>query len=164
MTHATTDLCDAHEDALEAGTLRVLPPVYRDFGGAARFHGPVETLRLWEDNVLVRKALETPGNGRVLVVDGGASLRYALVGGNLGQLAQTNGWAGIVVHGCVRDTAELAQCEVGIKALAAIPRRSRRKGLGEQGVTIEVSGVAVAPGNWCYADEDGVLFSDVSLG
>jgi len=108
MTFATCDLCDANEDKLADGSLHVLPPIFRAFGKAVRFADPARTLKVFEDNVLVRAALEMPGEGSVLVVDGGGSLRCALVGGNLGQLAENNGWAGILVHGCVRDTAELA--------------------------------------------------------
>ena len=109
--------------------------------------------------MLVRAALETPGEGSVLVVDGGGSLRCALVGGNLGVLAQKNGWAGLIVNGCVRDSAELNACEVGIRALATHPRRSIRKGVGDKDLTVDIAGVPVHPGDWIYADEDGVLVS-----
>jgi regulator of ribonuclease activity A len=112
---------------------------------------------------MVRAALETPGNGRVLVVDGGGSLRCALVGGNLGKLAEKNGWAGIIVHGCVRDVAELDACDVGIRALAVHPQRSVRKGVGEQELTVRIEGVAVRPGDWIYADADGVLVARAKL-
>lgn len=164
MTFATCDLCDVNEDRLADGSLRVLPPVFRDFGKHARFAGPARTLKVFEDNVLVRAALETPGEGSVLVVDGGGSLRCALVGGNLGALAQKNGWAGIVVYGCVRDSAELKQCETGIRALATHPRRSFRKGVGERDLAVDIAGVSVRPGDWVVADEDGVLVSRTKLG
>lgn len=156
-TPATADLCDAHEDLLRDGSLRALPPLFRDYGGRDAFHGPVATLRLFEDNSLVREALSAPGAGRVLVVDGGASLRCALVGGNLGALAVTNGWAGIVVYGCVRDAAELARCAVGIRALNTHPRKSRKGGAGEREVAVDLAGVTVRPGEWCYVDADGLL-------
>lgn len=159
----TADLCDAHDAAIEAGALRVVPPLLRDFGGLARFAGPVTTLRVHEDNALVRASLETPGDGRVLVVDGGGSLRTALLGGNLGALAQDNGWAGVIVHGCVRDTVEIAACRVGVRALGACPRKPRKAGEGARDVPVAVCGVPVQPGDWCYADEDGVLFSDRPL-
>ncbi len=157
--YPTADLCDANEDRLANGTLAILPPTFRQFGKRVRFAGPARTLKVFEDNVLVRAALEAPGEGSVLVVDGGGSLRCALVGGNLAQLAQKNGWAGIIVHGCVRDSVELSACEVGIRALATHPRRSFRKGAGEQDLTIDIAGVTVRPGDWIYADEDGVLAS-----
>jgi regulator of ribonuclease activity A len=163
MDFATCDLCDANEDRLAAGSLNVLPPVFRSFGKRARFCGPAATVKVFEDNVLVRAALETEGRGRVLVVDGGGSLRCALVGGNLGVLAEKNGWAGILVHGCVRDSAELNACNVGIRALATHPQRSVRKGVGESELRVLIAGVAVHPGDWIYADEDGVLVSREQL-
>jgi len=163
MTLATTDLCDANPEALEDGSLAVLPPVFRHFGRRTRFAGPAVTLKVFEDNALVRATLETPGIGRVLVIDGGGSLRRALVGGQLGLLAQNNGWAGIVVDGCVRDTEELEACDVGIRALAAMPRRSARNGVGERDIRVQVAGVTVAAGDWVYADADGILVSTRQL-
>jgi regulator of ribonuclease activity A len=157
MTFATCDLCDANEDKLAAGTLAVLPPVFHKFGKRIRFAGPATTLKVFEDNVLVRAALETPGNSHVLVIDGGGSLRCALVGGNLGMLAQKNGWAGIVVNGCVRDSEELDACDIGVRALATHPQRSFRKGAGERELPVSIAGVVVRPGSWIYADADGVL-------
>lgn len=159
MTFATCDLCDANEDKLANGSLSVLPPVFHSFGKRAAFAGPAFTLKVFEDNVLVRTALETPGAGRVLVVDGGASLRCALVGGNLGVLAEKNGWAGIIVNGCIRDSVEINTCDIGVRALATHPQRSIRKGLGESDIRVSIAGVAVNPGYWIYADEDGILVS-----
>jgi len=164
MKFATTDLCDANEPAIAAGTLRVLAPVFaRHLGKRTAFAGPAATLKVFEDNSLVREALETPGNGRVLVVDGGGSLRCALVGGNLGQLADKNGWAGILVNGCVRDTDELNACEVGVRALAVHPQKSQKRNVGEREVAVQMPGAVVRPGNWIYADADGVLVSDTRL-
>lgn len=163
MSFATCDICDANEDKLAAGTLTVLPPVFRAFGKRVRFAGPAATLKVFEDNVLVRAALETPGDGRVLVVDGGGSLRCALVGGNLGQLAEKNGWAGIVVHGCIRDSEEIDACDIGVRALALHPQRSVRKGVGERDLAVSIAGVVVRPGNWIYADADGVLVASEKL-
>lgn len=156
-TPATTDLCDEHEARLEDGRLAVLPPVFQRFGRRTAFAGPAVTLRVFEDNALVRATLETPGHGQVLVIDGGGSLRRALVGGQLAVLAQDNGWAGIVVDGCVRDTVEIDACDVGVRALAAHPRRSSKRGVGERDVRVQVAGVTVQPGDWIYADADGVL-------
>ena len=163
MDFATCDLSDANEDKLVNGSLAILPPVFRAFGKHLRFSGPARTLKVFEDNVLVRSALETPGEGSVLVVDGGGSLRCALVGGNLGVLAQNNGWAGIIVNGCVRDSDELNQCDIGIRALATHPRRSIRKGLGEKDLVVDIAGVMVRPGDWVYADADGILISQQPL-
>ena len=157
MGFSTCDLCDANENLITEGALAVLPPVFRSLGKRAAFAGQAATLKVFEDNVLVRTALETPGNGRVLVVDGGGSLRCALVGGNLGKLAEKNGWAGIVVNGCVRDSEELDACDVGFRALALHPQRSVRKGVGERDIVVTIAGVTVRPGDWIYADADGIL-------
>lgn len=159
MKFPTCDLCDAHEDKLASGTLLTLPPVFQHFGKRNAFSGIAVTLKIFEDNVMVRAALDTAGNGGVLVVDGGGSLRCALVGGNLGKLAEKNGWAGVIVYGCVRDVDELDACDIGVCALAVHPRRSVRKGLGEQGLAVSIAGVMVLPGDWIYADRDGVLVS-----
>jgi regulator of ribonuclease activity A len=152
----TCDLCDAHRSDT-SGAFRVLPPVFRDFGGRTRFRGPVSTVRCHEDNSLVKAAVESPGQGRVLVVAGGASMRRALLGGNLGAAAASNGWAGVVVDGCVRDTAELARCAVGIKALAPHPMPPDKRYEGQRDVPVQVQGVWVRPGEWLCADEDGVV-------
>lgn len=163
MTFATCDICDANEDKLATGALAVLPPVFHSFGKRTAFAGPAKTLKVFEDNVLVRTTLETPGNGQVLVVDGGGSLRCALVGGNLGVLAEKNGWAGIVVNGCIRDSEEINACDIGVRALATHPQRSVRKGIGERDLRVTIIGVAVNPGDWIYADADGVLVSAQKL-
>ena len=155
MTFNTPDLCDARGDEVQ-----VAEPVFRDYGGVRRFAGEVETLRVLEDNALVRSTLESEGRGRVLVVDGGGSLRTALVGGKLATLAAENGWTGIVVHGAVRDGAELAAAGVGIKALAACPRKSAKAGTGERGVTLAFAGVTFRPGGFLWSDEDGLLVAD----
>jgi len=153
---ATCDLCDVHKSDC-SGQFRVLPPVFRNFGGISRFSGPVSTVKCFEDNSLVKATVDSPGKGRVLVVDGGASLRRALVGGNLGAAAAKNGWAGVVVDGCVRDVSELAQCSIGIRALAAMPLPTEKRQEGQRDVAIQVQGVWVYPGDWLYADEDGMV-------
>lgn len=163
MTIATTDICDAHEDKLASGALAVLPPVFKSFGKLAQFCGRARTLKVFEDNVLVRAALETPGDGQVLVVDGGGSLRCALVGGNLAVLAEKNGWAGIVVYGCIRDMDEINACNIGVRALATHPRRSVRKGVGDNNIRVTIADIAVNPGDWIYADADGVLVAQDKL-
>ncbi|HAT29319.1 MAG TPA: ribonuclease [Janthinobacterium sp.] len=163
MTFATTDLCDDHPQLLDDGRLAVLPPVFRQFGKHVRFSGRVTTLKVFEDNALVRAVLETPGNGNVLVIDGGGSLRRGLVGGQLGLLAQDNGWAGIVVDGCIRDSDEINACEIGVRARAAHPQKSGKKGSGERNLRIHIAGVAVNPGDWIYADADGILVAQQKL-
>lgn len=154
----TTDLCDAHGAALQ-----VAEPVWRDFGGRTDFSGPIETLRTHDDNTKLRALLETEGRGRVLVVDNGASRACAVVGGNLGTLAERNGWAGIVVNGYVRDAAELASCAVGIKALGTFPRKSLKANRGTVGETVGFWGVTFNPGHFLYADRDGIVVSESAL-
>jgi regulator of ribonuclease activity A len=153
---STCDLCDLHKGDT-SGSFRVLPPVFREFGGRARFAGPVVTLQCFEDNSLVKTTLDQPGLGRVLVVDGAGSLRRALVGGNIAAAAARNGWAGVVVDGCVRDVAELAACEVGIRALAAMPLPTEKRQQGVADVPVRIQGVWVRPGEWLYADADGMV-------
>lgn len=156
---STCDLCDAHQ-ADASGGFRMLPSAWRAFGGVAAFSGPVSTVQCFEDNSLVRAALEAPGAGRVLVVDGGGSLRTALVGGKLADLAARNGWAGIVVDGCVRDVDELAACRVGIRALALCPMPPAKRGAGLSEVPVRLQGVPVRPGDWLCADADGIVVFD----
>jgi regulator of ribonuclease activity A len=154
----TADLCDRHADVLG-----VLAPGLEHFGGVRAFAGLVTTLRVRRDNALVRETLSQPGHGRVLVVDGGALLDRALVGGRLGALAQQNGWAGIVVWGAVRDRAELAMCQVGVLALASCPLPSAKAGVGERDVPVDVGGGIIHPGQWLAADGDGVVVADMPL-
>ena len=153
---ATCDLCDAHKSDTD-GNFRVLPPVFHDYGKRLKFCGLVSTVKCFEDNSLVKAAVDSPGLGRVLVVDGGGSLRRALVGGNLGAAAAKNGWAGVVVDGCVRDAAELAACDVGIRALALMPLPTEKRNEGQRDVPVQVQGVWVRTGDWLYADADGIV-------
>ncbi|MCW2533542.1 MAG: regulator of ribonuclease [Blastococcus sp.] len=149
---ATTDLCDEHPEA------QVCEPVFQAFGGRAAFSGPIATLKVFEDNTMVREAVNGPGEGRVLVVDGGGSLRCSLFGGNLAVAAASNGWAGVVVNGCVRDLGELAAQSIGVRALAVFPRKSER-GLhsGQAGLPVIFAGVVFREGEWLCADQDGVV-------
>jgi len=163
MSFATTDICDANEDLILKGQLRVCAPVFKAYGGLSKFQGAAVTLKVFEDNTWVRTLLDEPGQGRVLVIDGGGSTRCALVGGNLGVLAEKNGWAGILVNGCVRDTLELAACKAGIHALAAHPQKSVKRNVGERDLVIDLAGTTVKPGDMIYVDEDGVLISDQAL-
>jgi regulator of ribonuclease activity A len=151
MTHTTADLSDAYPDAA------VARPGFIDFGGRARFSGPIRTVRCWEDNSLVRATLETAGNGAVLVVDGGGSMNCALLGDRLGVLAASNGWLGVIVNGCVRDSAELARLDLGVRALATTPRRSDKRNTGDVDLPVTFAGVTFTPGEWVYVDEDGIV-------
>ena len=152
----TGDLCDAHK-ADSSGNFRVLPPIFTHYGKRIRFAGRISTAKCFEDNSVVKAALESPGDGRVLVVDGGGSLARALVGGKIAEAAVQNGWAGIVIDGCVRDSAELAPCQIGIRAIALIPMPTDRAGQGLRDVPIAIRGVIVRPGEWLVADEDGIV-------
>ncbi len=155
---ATADLADAHPE------VQIAEPVFRDYGAVTAFHGPAHTLKVFEDNAMVRAALEEPGKGRVLVIDGGGSLRCALVGGNLAQLGVDNGWQGIIVHGCIRDAQEIKALDIGVKALGTHPRRSA-KGLhtGHRDVAVSFAGVTFRSGQWIYADIDGVLVANSDI-
>lgn len=159
---STCDLCDRFRSD-NAGDFRVLPPVFRDFGAVRAFCGPVVTIKCFEDNSLVKAAVDSPGQARVLVVDGGGSLRRALLGGNLGAAAARNGWAGVVVDGCVRDVAELAMHPVGIRALASVPLPTEKRNEGQRDVAVQIQGVWVRPGDWLYADADGIVISSQPL-
>ena len=165
MSHSvfsTCDFCDAYRDALPSG-FAVLPPVFHNFGNAAPFCGSIVTVQCFEDNTSVRAQLEQPGNARVLVVAGAGSLRTALLGGNLGQLAVRHGWAGVVVDGCVRDVAELNATGVGIRALGLMPLPTEKRNEGQRDVVVQIQGVRVQPGDWLYADADGIVISAASL-
>lgn len=159
---ATCDFCDVYKND-SSGEFRVLPPVFRDFGAVKKFSGQVETVKCFEDNTLVKAAVDSAGNGKVLVVDGGGSLRRALLGGNLGAAAAKNGWAGVVIDGCVRDTAELATHAVGIRALAPMPLPTEKRKEGQSNVAVQIQGVWVHPGDWLYADEDGIVIAAKNL-
>ena len=154
----TTDICDAYPDDVE-----VAEPLLRHFGARRCFQGPVTTLKLHEDNVLVRRAVEQPGHGRVLVVDGGGSTRRALLGDILAGLAAANGWAGIVINGCIRDSVDIAEIDVGVLALGTVPLKSRKHGDGEADVSVHFAGLTFRPGRYVYADEDGLLLAEHEL-
>jgi regulator of ribonuclease activity A len=147
----TSDLFDEHPGAASCSTQ------FRQFGGARSFSGPIATVRCFEDNVLLRAQVSEPGDGRVLVVDGGGSFACALLGDNIAELAVSNGWAGIVVNGCVRDVVALVELPIGIKALGTNPKPSGKTGDGEVGVPVTFGGAEFAPGALLHADDDGVI-------
>ena len=158
MSFLTTDLCDANEDRV-----RVVEPMFSSFGGRDSFHGRIATLKLFEDNSLVRKTLESPGSGRVLVIDGGGSLRRALVGDQLAALAVKNSWAGMVVYGCIRDSRAIGGMDFGVLARDADPMKTRDLNPGEADLPVAFGGVTFISGVWLYADEDGVIVSATAL-
>jgi len=163
MSIATADLCDRYEELIRSGQLRSAAPMFRSFGGRTSFEGRIATLKLFEDNSFVRKALEQPGQGRVLVIDGGGSLRRALVGDQLAALGVRNGWGGIVVYGCIRDSAAISAMDIGVMALATHPQKTDKKNVGEAEVPVSFGGVTIKPGEWLYADADGVLVAEQAL-
>lgn len=158
MQHATADLCDEHIDKLQ-----VAEPIFRDYGVESMFEGEIHTLKVFEDNTLVRAALEKDGTGKVLVVDGGGSLRCALVGDNLAALAIKNGWRGIVVYGCIRDSKPIGTMKVGVKALNTNPTKSIKRNEGQENITVRFAGVEFKPSGYLYADEDGIVVSETQL-
>ena len=158
MSFTTPDLCDAHE-----GQVSVVAPMFRRYGGRAAFSGQISTVKCFEDNSLVREALGKPGAGKVLVVDGGGSLRCALVGDQLAALGQTNGWAGIVVYGCIRDSAAISRMDIGVRALDTHPLKSVKRGVGQADEAVSFGGVRFVPGHYLYADDDGIIVSSVPL-
>lgn len=151
----TCDLCDDFADALQVMDLQ-----FGDFGGRVGFAGLVTTVKTLDDNSLVRDALAEPGAGRVLVIDGGGSTRRALLGDMLAGQAVANGWAGVLVHGVIRDSEAIGNLALGVKALGTCPLKSDKRGQGLRDVPVEFGGVVIAPGAWLAADEDGVIVAD----
>lgn len=154
----TADLCDLHSDCLQ-----ICDPAFMGYGGRARFYGVISTVKCFEDNSLVREAVAEPGDGRVLVVDAGGSRRCAMLGDLLAAKAVENGWAGVVLNGLIRDSADIATMDLGVKALGTHPLKSVKNGVGERDVRVRFAGVFFAPGQHLYADEDGIVCSQQSL-
>ncbi len=157
MSWTTPDLCDDHSDVL------VVDPVFRSYGGRAAFHGRIVTIHCFEDNSRVRELANTPGEGRVIVVDGGGSVRRALLGDQIAAAAARNGWSGLLIHGAVRDVDALAETDLGVQALASHPMKTDKRGLGDVDVAVTFAGVTFVPGEWLYADRNGVIVSSRSL-
>ena len=162
MTFKTPDLCDEFEAEL-GKSVRVVAPLFQRYGGRASFSGQIVTLKIFEDNSLVREAFAESGAGKVLVIDGGGSLRCALVGDQLAMLARKSGWEGVVVYGCIRDSGDIAGIDIGIRALNTHPQKSIKKGAGDRDIAITFGGVTFNPGEYIYVDEDGVLVSGKPL-
>ncbi len=148
----TADIYDAHESDIQ-----VCEPIFRDYGGHISFSGQIATIKCHEDNSRVRELLGQPGKGRVLVVDAGGSMRCAMLGDLLAQKGVDNGWAGVLMYGCIRDAREVGEMPIGVKALATIPKKSIKKGAGETDIPVTFAQVTFRPGDWLYADEDGVV-------
>ena len=154
----TTDLSDANEYSVA-----IAAPIFRDFGGNLRFFGQIVTVQTMEDNTLVRQAAESPGKGRVLVVDGSGSLAVAMLGDQVAQIASDNGWSGFVINGAIRDSEAVGKTSIGVKAIATVPNRSRKENTGRTDVPVHFAGITFHPGHWLYADPDGILVSPVEL-
>jgi regulator of ribonuclease activity A len=156
-TIITPDICDAFPD------VQVLEPTFANFGGVDAFYGPVRTIKCFEDNSLVKQAVAEPGDGAILVVDAGGSPRCAMLGDLLAEQAVENGWAGVVMYGCVRDVDILATLPLGVQALGCHPRKSEKRGEGQRDVTISFASATITSGNWLYADNNGILIADREL-
>ncbi len=152
MSWATADLCDDFD-----AEVQVAAPIFRNFGGSTAFAGAIATVKVFEDNVLVKTALSEPGAGRVLVVDGGGSTRCALVGDQIAALAVQNGWSGVIVWGCIRDSAVIADLPLGVRALGTHPRKTLKQGAGYRDIALQFADVHWVPGSWVYADADGIV-------
>jgi len=153
----TPDICDAYPE------VAVVDPVFANFGGRDAFAGPVRTIKCFEDNSMVKQAVAEPGEGAVLVVDAGGSYRCAMLGDMLAEQAVSNGWAGIVMNGCVRDVDILVTLDLGVQALGSHPRKSEKRGEGQRDIPVTFGGVSISPGQWLYADNNGILIADQRL-
>ncbi|MBY0155801.1 ribonuclease E activity regulator RraA [Cytobacillus oceanisediminis] len=158
MDFKTADLCDDHSKEL-----LICQQEFKSYGQKRKFSGPISTVRVFEDNVLVVEALESIPEGSVLVVDGGGSKRCALMGDRLGEIAQSRKLAGVIIYGCVRDTVELGSLDTGILALGSNPLKSRKEGKGDRNIPVTFGGIDWKPGEYVYADEDGVIVSSKAL-
>ena len=154
MEYLTPDLCDAYPDLV-----RVLEPMLHNFGGRDSFGGEIVTVKCFEDNSLVKEAAGTDGKGKVLVVDGGASLRRALLGDMIAENAVKNGWEGMIIYGCIRDVDAIAALNLGVQALGAIPLKTEKRGIGDLNIPVTFGGVTFNPGEYVYADNNGVVVS-----
>ena len=158
MNWATTDLYDEHEGKVQTCAMQ-----FRDFGGRRKFCGPIRTVRCFRDNQLFRALLDEPGDGAVVVIDGGASTESALMGDIIAAKGAKNGWSGVVILGAIRDSAEIAEIDFGTKALGVNPAKSRKEGTGTVDEPVEFGGVTFTPGAWIYCDEDGILVAPQPL-
>ncbi|MEE5118765.1 ribonuclease E activity regulator RraA [Pseudomonas alliivorans] len=158
MHYLTPDLCDAYPDLIQ-----VVEPMFSNFGGRDSFGGKIVTLKCFEDNSLIKEQIALDGKGKVLVVDGGGSLRCAMLGDMVAEQASKNGWEGVLIYGCVRDVDMLAQTDLGVQALASHPKKSEKRGVGELNVPVTFGGVTFKPGDYLYADNNGVIISPSPL-
>ena len=158
MQFLTTDLCDEHPELV-----RVVEPLFTNYGGKVCFGGQIVTVKCHEDNSVVRDTAGTPGHGRVMVVDGGASMRRALLGDMIAENAVTNGWQGLIIYGCIRDVDAIRGMDIGVQALGTIPLKTDKRGIGERDIAVTFGGVTFKPGEFVYADNNGIIVSAQAL-
>ena len=158
MDILTPDLCDVYPELIQ-----VVEPVFRNYGGRTGFGGQIVTVKCFEDNSIVKQQVGQPGQGKVLVVDGGGSKRAALLGDMLAEKAADNGWEGIVVYGCIRDVDIIGQTNIGVQALATHPMKTEKRGLGDLNVPVSFGGVTFKPGHYLYGDNNGLIVSPKPL-
>ena len=161
IANTNTLVCDVMD--VHGEKARLLKPLFRNYGGRTQAHGSVRTIKCFEDSSKIHEILDADGRGCFLVVDGGGSTRHSVLGGNMALKAKANGWLGVIVNGCVRDVAELREVDIAIFALGACPRHSFKRGLGDIDVSVRFAGETIKPGNYMYADEDGIVVADKSL-
>lgn len=160
---STPDICDAYEADIAAGKVNILDGIFTNYGKHDAFCGEVVTIKCFEDNSVLKKLVDTKGEGRVIVMDGGGSLRRAILGDMLAEKATNNGWVGIVINGCIRDCDEIAATSIGVKALNTHPMKTEKRGLGDLNVPVSFAGHTIRPGNWVYSDNNGIIISDNEL-
>lgn len=158
MTYSTPDLCDENPDLVQ-----VLEPILANFGGRESFGGEIVTIKCHEDNSLVKEQAGKPGHGKVMVVDGGGSLRRALLGDMIAENAVNNGWEGLIIYGCVRDVDALIELDLGVQAMASIPLKTEKRGIGDLNIAVTFGGITFKPGDYVYADNNGVIVSSEAL-
>mgnify|MGYP000678159880 CR=1 FL=1 len=158
MPIITPDLCDEYPELVQ-----VVEPMFNNYGGRESFGGEIVTVKCFEDNSIVKEQVATPGKGKVMVVDGGASMRAALLGDMLAEKAAENGWEGIIVYGCIRDVDVIMETELGVQALSTHPKKTDKRGLGDLNVPVTFGGITFKPGDYIYADNNGVIVSPEKL-
>lgn len=158
MTFKTADICDDHPEQVQ-----VAEPIFGDFGGRDVFYGPISTIKAHEDNSRVREAVAEAGDGRVLVIDGGGSLRRSMLGDMLAEKAVSNGWAGVIIHGALRDSLDIGQMDIGVKAMGTIPLKTDKRGEGQRDIPVHFADVTFNPGEWVYADHDGIVTTPTNV-
>ena len=158
MMKSTPDLCDQYPELIQ-----VVEPMFSNYGGRERFGGEIVTVKCFEDNSVVKQLVATEGQGRVMVVDGGGSMRRACLGDMLAEKASANGWSGLIIYGCIRDVDEIMATDIGVQALGTHPMKTAKKGIGETQIPVTFGGVSFNPGHYVYADNNGIVVATEQL-